>query len=135
MKNLAKQQNVFKAEFDEELVSEYFTRNERKKEDEKWLKANRNVIVKYLQDAGKDSTYVGAFKVSVVVPNTSKFIPEKVLKYVQDNNIKKALKETVDMDVLSEMVDQGEIDLEELQEVAWESSVGTPRLTISAREE
>ena len=42
------------SEVNQELIEEYFKRNERRKEDEKWLKEYRKLIVNELEKLGRD---------------------------------------------------------------------------------
>lgn len=116
---------------DQELVDEYFFRNERKKDDEKWIKENRLAVIKEMNEAGKDKEDFGDLRVSVNIPNDSKFDIEKVLEYAEKWGFKdKIVKPVLDESKLMEMIESEEIDLAGLQEYAWIESTGSPRVTI-----
>lgn len=116
---------------DQELIEEYFRRNERKKEDEKWLKEHRKLIVEELKKQNKDIVDYGNIRVSVIVPNTSNFDKKKVMEFVEMRGIKSEVtKEELDEDRLVLLIEQGVIDVEELKEYAWVESTGTPRVII-----
>ncbi len=116
---------------DQELIEEYFRRNERKKEDEKWLKEHRKLIVEELKKQNKDIVDYGNIRVSVIVPNTSYFDKKKVMEFVEMRGIKSEVtKEELDEDRLVLLIEQGVIDVEELKEYAWVESTGTPRVII-----
>ena len=118
-------------EIGQELIEEYFKRNERKKEDEKWLKEHRKLIVNELQELGRDVVDFGNIRVSVTIPDTSKFDKEKVLEFAEKNGFKdKVIKEELDEDKLVQLIESGEVDLEELKEYAWIESTGSPRVTL-----
>ena len=111
---------------DQELIEEYFRRNERKKEDEKWLKEHRKLIVEELKKQNKDIVDYGNIRVSVIVPNTSNFDKKKVMEFVEMKGIKSEVtKEELDEDRLVLLIEQGVIDVEELKEYAWVESTGT----------
>ncbi len=119
------------SEVNQELIEEYFKRNERRKEDEKWLKEYRKLIVNELEKLGKDVVDFGNIRVSVTIPDTSKFDKEKVLEFAEKNGFKdKVIKEELDEDKLVQLIESGEVDLEELKEYAWVESTGSPRITL-----
>lgn len=136
MKNLAQSvmDDVFEQPktVDEALVREYFERNERKKEDDKWLKANKNVVLTGLQELGKQKADFGDLRVSYTEPDNSKFDMEKVMDYILQFHPDLGLtKLSVDEEKLTVAIDEGKIDIESLKDYAWEQSKGTPRLTIA----
>jgi len=119
------------SEVNQELIEEYFKRNERRKEDEKWLKEYRKLIVNELEKLGRDVVDFGNIRVSVTIPDTSKFDKEKVLEFAEKNGFKdKVIKEELDEDKLVQLIESGEVDLEELKEYAWVESTGSPRVTL-----
>ena len=119
------------SEVNQELIEEYFKRNERRKEDEKWLKEHRKLIVNELQELGRDVVDFGNIRVSVTIPDTSKFDKEKVLEFAEKNGFKdKVIREELDEDKLVQLIESGEVDLEELKEYAWIESTGSPRVTL-----
>jgi hypothetical protein len=113
-----------------DLVKEYYECNEAKKQCEAWLKRNKPKIEAAMKAIRKDKTVINEYMVSIVVPNTSKFDMEKVLQYAQSNGHDEVLKQVVDEEALAEAIDNGEINIARLKEVAWVESTGTPRLTI-----
>lgn len=115
---------------EEGIVREYHERNERKKEDEKWLKKYKPIIQKGLESLGKDKVDVGELRVSITIPDNSHFDMDKVLEFVVERNIKEATKLAVDEEGLQKAVEDGVIDLEELKKYAWVEKKGTPRLSI-----
>lgn len=137
MEKLAKQisgEDVFSEQTGElsAIVKEYFERNERKKEDENWLKKYRPVVISEMERLGKDKALFDDVKVSISIPDNSRFDDEKVLEFLEAKGLTdKATKRVVDEDKLSALIESGEIDLEELKEVAWVVSTGSPRLTIT----
>ena len=76
MQNLVSKVNGNK-EVSQEFIEEYFKRNERKKEDEKWIKENRKLVIKELKRLERDVVDYGNIRVSMTIPNTSKFDKEK----------------------------------------------------------
>ena len=119
------------SEVNQELIEEYFKRNERRKEDEKWLKEHRKLIVNELQELGRDVVDFGNIRVSVTIPDTSKFDKEKVLEFAEKNGFKdRVIREELDEDKLVQLIESGEVDLEELKEYAWVESTGSPRVTL-----
>lgn len=119
------------SEVNQELIEEYFKRNERRKEDEKWLKEHRKLIVNELKELGRDVVDFGNIRVSVTIPDTSKFDKEKVLEFAEKNGFKdRVIKEELDEDKLVQLIESGEVDLEELKEYAWVESTGSPRVTL-----
>lgn len=130
MQNLVRVVNST-SEVNQELIEEYFKRNERRKEDEKWLKKHRKLIVNELQELGRDVVDFGNIRVSVTIPDTSKFDKEKVLEFAEKNGFKdKVIREELDEDKLVQLIESGEVDLEELKEYAWIESTGSPRVTL-----
>lgn len=118
-------------EINQEIVEEYFRRNERKKEDEKWLKEYRNIIINELNRLGKDIVDFGNIRVTMTIPNTSKFDSEKVLEFLEKKGLKqRAVKEELDEDKLMQLIDEGLVDIDELKEYAWVESFGSPRVTL-----
>jgi len=136
MKNLANQiigNDVFvqQTEVSEDIISEYFMRNERKKEDEKWLKANKTIIMQELERLGKQANDWGDFRVSYVEPDNSTFDMEKVLDYVLEFHPDLGLtKLVVDEEKLTAAIEEEKVDLESLKVVAWKEQKGSPRLTV-----
>jgi len=134
MDNLIKRINK-PVEVNEELIREYHMRNERKKEDEKWLQKHRNLIINELKKLNKDVIDYGNLRVSIITPKTSKFDKAKVLEFVEIKGIKsKVVKEELDEDKLTELVEKGEISPDELKEYAWVESIGSPRIIIKELE-
>ena len=122
-------------EVGQELIEEYFRRNERKKEDEKWLKENRKLIINELKKLKKDVIDYGNIRVSMTIPDTSKFDKEKVLEFAEKNGFKdRIIREELDEDKLVQLIESGEVDLEELKEYAWVESTGSPRVTLKELE-
>lgn len=71
---------------DQALISEYHERNERKKDDDKWLKANKPKVMTLMgNQAGKKQ--FGSYQVSVVEPDESKFDPELLKGFLIDKNL------------------------------------------------
>lgn len=130
MQNLVNKINDI-TEINQELIEEYFRRNERKKEDEKWLKENRKLIINELKKLEKDVVDYGNIRVLMTIPNTSKFDKEKVLEFAEKKGFKdKVIKEELDEDKLVQLIEEGLIDIEELKEYAWIESTGSPRVTL-----
>lgn len=130
MKNLA--DSVFQEtvpELSQELLQEYYERSQRQKEDKKWLEKYKPVIIKSLQDLGKDKWEQNGFKISITIPNTSHFDMDKVFSFLKEKQLG-CVKEVVDEEALMKAIEEGVIDLEELKAVAWVEDKGTPRLTI-----
>jgi hypothetical protein len=125
-----------KQKLDEALISEYFIRNERKKEDEKWLKSNGTVIKNALADTPK--SMIGEYVVTISVPDKSNFNEDKVLDYLQRSHpdIFNGCTITVlDEEALSGYIETGIVDITALKEFAWEDAKGSPRLLITKRKE
>ena len=115
----------------QDLVKEYFERNERKKEDEAWMKRNKEKVVKLLGD--KKAMDFGNIRVSVVVPDTSKFNPDKLQEYFQNKKpeyFDGVAKKVVDEKKVEKLVESEQIDIDELMEYAWVESKGSPRVTV-----
>jgi hypothetical protein len=118
-------------EVDQNFIEEYFKRNERKKEDDKWIKEKRRLVIKELQKLEKDVVDYGDIRVSMVIPDTSNFDKEKVLEFVETKGIKsKVVKEELDEDKLMQLIEEGLIDIDELKKYAWIESTGNPRITL-----
>lgn len=145
MKNLAATVNgdsVFVRTTEEEfrLVNEYFERNERKKADEKWLKENKARVEQILADHGKDKMDFGNVRVTVSVPDTSKFDLDKVLEWAMRTDCpggnyrwsELITKQVIDEDKLARYIESGDINIEEIKAAAWVESKGSPRLVVSA---
>lgn len=123
--------NSDNVEVNQELIEEYFRRNERKKEDEKWLKEHRKLIISELTKLERDVMDYGDIRVSMTIPNTSKFDKERVLEFAERRGIKsRVTKEELDEDKLMQLIEEGLIDVEELKEHAWVESTGSPRITL-----
>jgi len=125
-----------KQKVDETLIKEYFTRNERKKEDGKWLKSNGNAIKKALANTPK--SLIGDYAVTISVPDTGKFIEDKVIEYLIKNHpgiLENCMKTILDEEKLTGYIESGTVDIRNLKEYAWENAKGSPRLLIAKREE
>lgn len=125
---------------DEKLIREYYERNERKKQDEAWLKSKATIIREALKNTPK-SVY-GDLVVTISIPNTSKFNTDKLMEYletkikpVDEDLFNACTKRVINEDQLSVYIENGQIDLNELQEYAWEESTGTPRVKVSKMEQ
>jgi hypothetical protein len=122
---------------DEELIAEYFERNERKKQDEAWLKRYSPVIKEALENKPKSA--IGEYIVTIFVPDNSKFNEDKVISYLKENapaNVfERCIKPVLDEEGLTACIEEGLIDIEQLKNAAWEEIKGTPRLTISKRKD
>ncbi|MEC0276865.1 hypothetical protein [Peribacillus frigoritolerans] len=129
----ALKKDVFQQEVvvDESLIQEYFERNERKKQDDKWLKENKEVVFQGLKKLDKNKADFGSFRASYTVPDNSKFDEAKVLEFAIGHGIyEQVTKQVLDEDALTNMIEQGLIDLEELKAYSWVAAEGTPRVTI-----
>ena len=127
--------NAFDDGLDESLIKEYEERNARKKEDEAWLKKHSPLIKKAMDEIGKSKADVNNYRVSVSVPDTSKFDMDKVLEYLQSADLPDDVIEDVTVlgvneEALMKAIEDGIIDVEELKSVAWVASKGSPRLVI-----
>lgn len=125
--------DVFQQEevVDETLIQEYFERNERKKQDDKWLKDNKSAVYNGLLKLKKEKADFGDYRASYTVPDTSKFDEEKVLEFALGHGIHEMVtKQVLDEDALMVMIEQGLIDFEQLKEFAWVEAKGSPRVTI-----
>lgn len=117
---------------DEEILREYHFRNERKKQDEKWLKENKGVILKGLEELGKRKADWGGFRASYSTPDKSHFDMEKVMLYLIAHKLTdQATKLVVDEDKLAKLIEDEIIDLEDLKNFAWVEKYDAPRLTVS----
>ncbi len=119
---------------DAEIVKEYFMRNERKKADEAWLDKAKPVIRKILTDANREKMDFDDVRVSIVIPDTSKFDMDKVVTFLLDGGVHDILEEETKVVVneakLEKAIEAGDVDLDELRAAAWVTSQGTPRLTV-----
>jgi len=130
MKNLVNKINEI-PEINQGFIKEYFERNKRKNEDEKWLKNNRNFVIKELKRLKKNKVDYGNIRVSMTIPDTSKFDKDKVLKYAEIKGLKpKIVKEELDEDKLMQLIEEKLIDIKELKNYAWVESTGSPRITL-----
>lgn len=132
MRNLA--DSVFgRITISQDLVDEYYERNRRKAEDEKWLKTNKPVILNAMKELGKEKSDFGSIRVSVSTPDESKFDYSKLVEFLISKGFKDiavTYEPIVDEAVLTELIGFGEIDLEELKAAAWVEKSGTPRLMV-----
>lgn len=129
--------NAFEQETDLslELVAEYHKRNERKKSDEAWLKKNKPAFERAMAALGKQKYDIGEYRISIVVPDASKFDTAKVTEFLEQKGIlEHYTKQVLDEELLAERISSGHIDLEELKKYAWVEAKGTPRLTVKLRE-
>jgi hypothetical protein len=137
LRGVVEKMSVFtKQKVDEALIQEYFTRNKRKKEDEKWLKSNGNAIKKALADTPK--SLIGDYAVIISVPDMSNFNRDKTLEYLEKNHsdiLKNCTVAVLDEEVLSQYIEDGTVDIKALKEYAWEETQGSPRLLITKKEE
>lgn len=116
---------------DENLIREYYERNKRKREDDRWLKENKPLILKTMCDLGKSKSDFGNMRVSVTIPDNSKFDDAKVLDFLLSHGLEKeATKLVVDEEALEQLVVDGKVDLEALKEAAWVEAQGTPRVSV-----
>lgn len=125
----------------EDTLREYHFRNERKKQDEKWLKENKASILTGLAELGKRKADWGGFRASYSTPDKSHFDKEKVIEFLESNYNHRIYEDViqqvkvVDENVLAEYVERGEIDLEALRAYAWVEKYDAPRLTVSVVKE
>jgi len=116
---------------DQKLIEEYFLRSERKKDDKIWIKEHRVKIIEELNKLEVNKKDYGSFRVKMSVPDTSKFDEEKILNFLESKGLKhRAIKEVLDEEKLSQLIDNDIINLKELQEVAWIESKGSPRISV-----
>ena len=87
MKSLVDKLNN-RVEVNQQLIEEYYTKNECKKSDEKWIKENRLKVIEELNKLGKDKCDYGDYRVEMVIPDTSKFDEEKLLSYLDQKGLK-----------------------------------------------
>lgn len=119
-------------QLNEDLINEYFMRNERKKQDEEWLKQHRPAILRGLEEMGKSRTDIGNIRVSVSVPDASHFDMDKVYEYADRLGIlEKVTKRVIDEEKLMRCIENGEIALEDLKSYAWVEKKGTPRINVT----
>lgn len=120
---------------DEAVIQEYYERNERKKEDDKWLKAYKPVVAKALADLNKDKADFGEFRASSTVPDNSKFDEDKLIGYIALHHPDvyeevTELKAVLNEEKLELAVEEGLLDIEKLKSVAWIEKKGTPRINV-----
>lgn len=119
---------------DPALIEEYHARSQRKSDDEKWLKANKPAILSAMNDAGKYKADYGNYRVSVTVPDESKFDMDKVLEFLANDVAEEVFNRCTTVVVneaeLFTCVEDGIIDLEQLKEIAWVPKAGTSRLSV-----
>lgn len=137
MKNLVNQvkgtNDVFDATegIDDSVIKEYELRNERKKDDGKWLKKHKPSILKAMESLGTTKKDFDDVRVSYSVPDKSFFDMDKVMAFLEDNSlVELATKRVVDEKKLEKLIEDGVIDIEKLQERAWVEKEGTPRLIV-----
>lgn len=113
------------------FVKEFYARNERKKDDEKWLKENKAKIREILGSSpAKDFEGI---RVKISVPNVGKFNLEKVKQFLIDHNLQEeGCKIVADEDKVEALIGDGSIVLDELKEYAWEDAEGTPRILVTS---
>lgn len=112
-----------------DFVREYYEVNTRKNADEKWLKENKVRLKELVGEKGAGD--FGNIRVKVVVPNTSKFNMDKVHQFVKLKGLEDiTTTRVVDEAKVMELVELGTINLNELQEFAWEETTGAPRVTV-----
>lgn len=112
-----------------DFVRQYYEINTRKNADEKWLKENKAKLRELVGEGGAGD--FGNIRVKVTVPNSSKFNMDKVHQFVKMKGIEEiTTKRVVDEAKLMGLINSGTINLEELQEFAWEEIAGAPRVTI-----
>lgn len=113
------------------IIAEYYERNERKKSDEEWLKAFKPNVLAIMEKLGKKKSDFGDVRVSIVVPDASKFNEDRVLAYLTTKGlVSQAIKSVLDEEKLMGIIETGLVDLDELRAAAWEEKSGTPRLTV-----
>lgn len=116
---------------DEAIIQEYHERSQRKNSDDKWLKQHKPLVVKGLEQLGKQKADFGEYRASVTVPDQSNFNPDLVIEFLKNKGLYEvATKRVLDEEILMKLIEDEKIDAEELQEYAWETKQGTPRLTI-----
>ena len=116
---------------DKSLIEEYYSRNERKKEDDKWLKDMKPVIFNGMKQLGKSNADFGEVRVSYSIPDQSHFDEEKVLAFAQERGLfEMVTKPTLDEEALMTMIEQGLIDFDELKSFAWIEKFGTERIMV-----
>ncbi|WP_145052648.1 hypothetical protein [Paenibacillus xylanexedens] len=121
----------------DELIREYHERNQRKLDDEKWLKANKPAIVSTMNALGKEKKDFGNLRVSIVTPDESKFDNEKIIAFIQENHPGLAdwlieQKPVINEARLEEAIMTELLCSDALHEVAWIEKTGTPRVTVKA---
>lgn len=138
MSNLdAYKKDIFEKETSiaEELVQQYFEINERKKQDEKWLKDNGTAIKDAMVKLGNDKKDFGQYRVAVSIPDTSKFDEDKVIdclaEILTDEDFEKVTTFKLNEEVFEQFVNEGKINLDSIKLHAWVESKGAPRLTIT----
>lgn len=125
-------ENLFKQSTldEEQLVKKYFEHNQLKKETESWLKQNKPKVEAILEKYGKNKMDFGDLRVSVVVPDASKFDENKVVDFCIKNNLESCLKYTVNEEALGQAIESNTLDVDALKEFAWIEAKGSPRLNI-----
>jgi hypothetical protein len=125
---------------EDSVISKYYKYNELKKKAEKWLKENVSSIKDAMSKLGADKKDFGKYRVSISVPDASKFDDVLVMRYLVMLLAKKIItKKDFDNltirkpneEALTEYINNGKISLEDLKANAWVEAKGSPRLTIS----
>ncbi len=123
-----------KVAVDNQLINEYFVRNSRKSEDEKWLKENRLAIVEAFSEANINKKDFNDIRVSISVPNESKFDPDKLCTYLQTkftfNEFLTMVQFKPNEEKVVELINEGRIDLDDVKTHCWIEKMGSPRLTV-----
>lgn len=116
---------------DDSIIQEYYERNERKKEDDKWLKKHKTIVFESMKKLGKEKADFGDLRVSYTVPDQSYFDEEKVLEFAENKGFYDSITKTVlNEDALVSMIEQGLIDMDELKEYAWVEKFGNERILM-----
>lgn len=116
---------------DAAVVKEYFERNERRKQDENWLKKHKPVIESLM--SGKEKADFEEFRVHLITTDASNFDMEKVEQFLLEQKHENLFKRVVDLTLLENAVLEGVVNQDELKKAAWIERVGTPRLTIKRK--
>lgn len=117
---------------DTAVVREYFERNERKKQDENWLRKYKPVIESLM--AGKEKADFEEFRVQLITPDVSNFDMEKVERFLLEQKHERLFKRVVDLTLLEKAILEGDVDQDELKKAAWVEKLGTPRLMIKHKD-
>lgn len=116
---------------DDSIIQEFYVRNERKKEDDKWLKDHKLKVLKSMQQLGKNKADFGDVRVSYTTPDQSHFDEGKVLEFAKQHGLYEDITKTVLDEVsLVNLIEQGLIDLDQLKEFAWVEKFGTERIIV-----